>query len=114
MFKLRYILVVNFSIFYLIGNTQVVDDTDPSVQDSMEILQEEAAITPLDSIPKNITDTINNEDVETEPTDEFDDSFIDLEDSESQKILTLTQLMIKKTFLNLQPKKSLFLNLKLV
>ena len=87
MFKLRYILVVNFSIFYLIGNTQVVDDTDPSVQDSMEILQEEAAITPLDSIPKNITDTINNEDVETEPTDEFDDSFIDLEDSESPEDL---------------------------
>ena len=75
MFKLRYILVVNFSIFYLIGNTQVVDDTDPSVQDSMEILQEEAAITPLDSLTETITDSTNNEDVETESTDEFDDSF---------------------------------------
>ncbi len=85
MFNLRYILVVNFSIFHLFGNAQVVDDTDASVKDSINVLQEEAAIAPLDSIIKNIADTTNNVDVETESTDEFNDSFPDVENVDSQE-----------------------------
>ena len=49
MFKLRYIFVVSFSIFYLIGNAQVLDDADVNVQDSIDIFQEVDAIAPLDS-----------------------------------------------------------------
>jgi len=85
MFKLRYILVINFSIFYLIGSAQVLDDTDASVQDSMDIFQEVDAITPLDSTIENTIDSINNEDLEIEPTDEFDDSFPNVKDVESSK-----------------------------
>ena len=69
MFKLRYIFVVSFSIFYLIGNAQVLDDADGNVQDSIDIFQEVDAIAPLDSIIENTTDSINNEDPEIEPTD---------------------------------------------
>ena len=87
MFKLRYILVVNFSIFYLIGNTQVLDYNDASVQDSIDILQEDDKITPLDSIIENTTDSINDEDLEIEPSDEFDDSFPNVEDVESYEDL---------------------------
>ena len=47
MFKLRYIFVVSFSIFYLIGNAQVLDDADGNVQDSIDIFQEVDAIAPL-------------------------------------------------------------------
>jgi len=85
MFKLRYIFVINFSIFYLVGNTQVLDDTVTSVQDSMDILQEIEAITPSDSIIENTIDSVNNEDLEIEPTDEFDDSFPNVKDVESSK-----------------------------
>ena len=77
MFKLRYIFVVSFSIFYLIGNAQVLDDADGNVQDSIDIFQEVDAIAPLDSI--------NNEDLEIEPTDEFDDSVPNVEDGESSE-----------------------------
>lgn len=82
MFKLRYIFVVSFSIFYLIGNAQVLDDADGNVQDSIDIFQEVDAIAPLDSIIENTTDSINNEDLEIEPTDEFDDSVPNVEDAE--------------------------------
>ena len=85
MFKLRYIFVVSFSIFYLIGNAQVLDDTDASMQDSIDIFQEVDAIAPLDSIIENTTDSINNEDLEIEPTDEFDDSVPNVEDGESSE-----------------------------
>ena len=85
MFKLRYIFVVSFSIFYLIGNAQVLDDADGNVQDSIDIFQEVDAIAPLDSIIENITDSINNEDLEIEPTDEFDDSVPNAEDGESSE-----------------------------
>ena len=85
MFKLRYIFVVSFSIFYLIGNAQVLDDTDASMQDSIDIFQEVDAIAPLDSIIENTTDSINNEDLEIEPTDEFDDSVPNVEDAESSE-----------------------------
>lgn len=85
MFKLRYIFVVSFSIFYLIGNAQVLDDADINVQDSIDIFQEVDAITPLDSIIENTTDSINNEDLEIEPTDEFDDSVPNVEDGESSE-----------------------------
>ena len=61
MFKLRYIFVVSFSIFYLIGNAQVLDDADGNVQDSIDIFQEVDAIAPLDSIIENTTDSINND-----------------------------------------------------
>ena len=85
MFKLRYIFVVSFSIFYLIGNAQVLDDADGNVQDSIDIFQEVDAIAPLDSIIENTTDSINNEDLEIEPTDEFDDSVPNVEDGESSE-----------------------------
>ena len=85
MFKLRYIFVVSFSIFYLIGNAQVLDDADVNVQDSIDIFQEVDAIAPLDSIIENTTDSINNEDLEIEPTDEFDDSVPNVEDGESSE-----------------------------
>ena len=85
MFKLRYIFVVSFSIFYLIGNAQVLDDGDGNVQDSIDIFQEVDAIAPLDSIIENTTDSINNEDLEIEPTDEFDDSVPNVEDGESSE-----------------------------
>ena len=85
MFKLRYIFVVSFSIFYLIGNAQVLDDADGNVQDSIDILQEVDAIAPLDSIIENTTDSINNEDLEIEPTDEFNDSVPNVEDGESSE-----------------------------
>ena len=85
MFKLRYIFVVSFSIFYLIGNAQVLDDADGNVQDSIDIFQEVDAITPLDSTIENSTDSINNEDLEIEPTDEFDDSVPNVEDGESSE-----------------------------
>ena len=85
MFKLRYILVINFSIFYLIGISQVLDDADASVQDSVHIFQEVDAITPLDSVIENTIDSINNEDLEIEPTDEFDDSFPNEKDVEPSK-----------------------------
>ena len=85
MFKLRYIFVVSFSIFYLIGNAQVLDDADINVQDSIDIFQEVDAIAPLDSIIENTTDSINNEDLEIEPTDEFDDSVPNVEDGESSE-----------------------------
>jgi len=85
MFKLRYIFVVIFSIFYLIGNAQVLDDADGNVQDSIDIFQEVDAIAPLDSIIENTTDSINNEDLEIEPTDEFDDSVPNVEDGESSE-----------------------------
>ena len=85
MFKLRYIFVVSFSIFYLIGNAQVLDDTDASMQDSIDIFQEVDAIAPLDSIIENTTDSINNEDLEIEPTDEFNDSVPNVEDGESSE-----------------------------
>ena len=85
MFKLRYIFVVSFSIFYLIGNAQVLDDADGNVQDSIGIFQEVDTIAPLDSIIENTTDSINNEDLEIEPTDEFDDSVPNVEDGESSE-----------------------------
>ena len=85
MFKLRYIFVVSFSIFYLIGNAQVLDDADGNVQDSIDIFQEVDAIAPLDSIIENTTDSINNEDLEIEPTDEFNDSVPNVEDGESSE-----------------------------
>lgn len=85
MFKLRYIFVINFSIFYLIGTAQVLDDTVTSVQDSMDIFQEVDVITPLDSIIENTIDSVNHEDLETEPTEEFDDSFPNVEDVESSE-----------------------------
>ena len=85
MFKLRYIFVVSFSIFYLIGNAQVLDDADGNVQDSIDIFQEIDTIAPLDSIIENTTDSINNEDLEIEPTDEFDDSVPNVEDGESSE-----------------------------
>ena len=85
MFKLRYIFFVSFSIFYLIGNAQVLDDADVNVQDSIDIFQEVDAIAPLDSIIENTTDSINNEDLEIEPTDEFDDSVPNVEDGESSE-----------------------------
>ena len=85
MFKLRYIFIVSFSIFYLIGNAQVLDDADINVQDSIDIFQEVDAIAPLDSIIENTTDSINNEDLEIEPTDEFDDSVPNVEDGESSE-----------------------------
>ena len=85
MFKLRYIFVVSFSIFYLIGNAQVLDDADGNVQDSIDIFQEVDAITPLDSTIENSIDSINNEDLEIEPTDEFDDSVPNVEDGESSE-----------------------------
>ena len=85
MFKLRYIFVVSFSIFYLIGNAQVLDDGDGNVQDSIDIFQEVDAIAPLDSIIENTTDSINNEDLEIEPTDEFADSVPNVEDGESSE-----------------------------
>ena len=85
MFKLRYIFVVSFSIFYLIGNAQVLDDADGNVQDSIDIFQEVDAIAPLDSIIENTTDSINNEDLDIEPTDEFDDSVPNVEDGESSE-----------------------------
>ena len=84
MFKLRYIFVVSFSIFYLIGNAQVLDDADGNVQDSIDIFQEVDTIAPLDSIIENTTDSINNEDLEIEPTDEFD-SVPNVEDGESSE-----------------------------
>ena len=65
MFKLRNISVVSFSIFYLIGNAQVLDDAD-KMQDSIDIFQEVDTIAPLDSIIENTTDSINNEDLEIE------------------------------------------------
>ena len=85
MFKLRYIFVINFLIFYLIGTAQVLDDTVTSVQDSMDIFQEVDVITPLDSIIENTIDSVNHEDLETEPTEEFDDSFPNVEDVESSE-----------------------------
>ena len=85
MFKLRYIFIVSFSIFFLIGNAQVLDDADINVQDSIEIFQEVDAIAPLDSIIENTTDSINNEDLEIEPTDEFNDSVPNVEDGESSE-----------------------------
>ncbi|MEC7083856.1 MAG: SPOR domain-containing protein [Bacteroidota bacterium] len=85
MFKLRYIFIVSFSIFYLIGNAQVLDDADGNVQDSIGIFQEVDTIAPLDSIIENTTDSINNEDLEIEPTDEFDDSVPNVEDGESSE-----------------------------
>ncbi len=85
MFKLRYIFVVSFSIFYLIGNAQVLDDADGNVQDSIDIFQEVDTIAPLDSIIENTTDSINNEDPEIEPTDEFDDSVPNVEYGESSE-----------------------------
>ena len=85
MFKLRYIFVVSFSIFYLIGNAQVLDDADGNVQDSIGIFQEVDTIAPLDSIIENTTDSINNEDLEIEPTDEFNDSVPNVEDGESSE-----------------------------
>ena len=85
MFKLRYIFFVSFSIFYLIGNAQVLDDADVNVQDSIDIFQEVDAIAPLDSIIENTTDSINNEDLEIEPTDEFNDSVPNVEDGESSE-----------------------------
>ena len=85
MFKLRYIFVVSFSIFYLIGNAQVLDDADGNVQDSIDIFQEVDTIPPLDSIIENTTDSINNEDLDIEPTDEFDDSVPNVEDGESSE-----------------------------
>ena len=85
MFKLRYIFVINFSIFYLIGTAQVLDDTVRSVQDSMDIFQEVDVITPLDSIIENTIDSVNHEDLETEPTEEFDNSFPNVEDVESSE-----------------------------
>ena len=85
MFKLRYIFVVSFSIFYLIGNAQVLDDADGNVQDSIDIFQEVDAIAPLDSIIENTTDSINNEDLEIEPTDEFNNSVPNVEDGESSE-----------------------------
>ena len=85
MFKLRYIFVVSFSIFYLIGNAQVLDDADGNVQDSIDIFQEVDTIAPLDSIIENTTDSINNEDLEIEPTDEFNDSVPNVEDGESSE-----------------------------
>ena len=85
MFKLRYIFVVSFSIFYLIGNAQVLDDADGNVQDSIDIFQEVDTIAPLDSIIENTTDSINNEDREIEPTDEFDASVPNVEDAESSE-----------------------------
>ena len=85
MFKLRCIFVVSFSIFYLIGNAQVLDDADGNVQDSIDIFQEVDAIAPLDSIIENTTDSINNEDLEIEPTDEFNDSVPNVEDGESSE-----------------------------
>ena len=85
MFKLRYIFVVSFSIFYLIGNAQVLDDADGNVQDSIDIFQEVDTIAPLDSIIENTTDSINNEDLDIEPTDEFDDSVPNVEDGESSE-----------------------------
>ena len=85
MFKLRYIFVVSFSIFYLIGNAQVLDDTDASMKDSIDIFQEVDTIAPLDSIIENTTDSINNEDLEIEPTDEFNNSVPNVEDGESSE-----------------------------
>jgi len=85
MFKLRYIFVVSFSIFYLIGNAQVLDDADGNVQDSIDIFQKVDTIAPLDSIIENTTDSINNEDLEIEPTDEFNDSVPNVEDGESSE-----------------------------
>ena len=85
MFKLRYIFIVSFSIFYLIGNAQVLDDADGNVQDSIDIFQEVDTIAPLDSIIENTTDSINNEDLEIEPTDEFNDSVPNVEDGESSE-----------------------------
>ncbi|MEC8514532.1 MAG: SPOR domain-containing protein [Bacteroidota bacterium] len=69
----------------MIGNAQVLDDADINVQDSIDIFQEVDAITPLDSIIENTTDSINNEDLEIEPTDEFDDSVPNVEDAESSE-----------------------------
>ncbi|MEC7618287.1 MAG: SPOR domain-containing protein [Bacteroidota bacterium] len=69
----------------MIGNAQVLDDADINVQDSIDIFQEVDAIAPLDSIIENTTDSINNEDLEIEPTDEFDDSVPNVEDGESSK-----------------------------
>ena len=85
MFKLRYIFFVSFSIFYLIGNAQVLDDADGNVQDSIDIFQEVDTIASLDSIIENTTDSINNEDLEIEPTDEFNDSVPNVEDGESSE-----------------------------
>ncbi|MEC7063383.1 MAG: SPOR domain-containing protein [Bacteroidota bacterium] len=69
----------------MIGNAQVLDDADGNVQDSIDIFQEVDAIAPLDSIIENTTDSINNEDLEIEPTDEFDDSVPNVEDGESSE-----------------------------
>ncbi|MEC7005539.1 MAG: SPOR domain-containing protein [Bacteroidota bacterium] len=69
----------------MIGNAQVLDDADGNVQDSIDILQEVDTIAPLDSIIENTTDSINNEDLEIEPTDEFDDSVPNVEDAESSE-----------------------------
>ncbi|MEC8605791.1 MAG: SPOR domain-containing protein [Bacteroidota bacterium] len=69
----------------MIGNAQVLDDADGNVQDSIDIFQEVDAIAPLDSIIENTTDSINNEDLEIEPTDEFDDSVPNVEDAESSE-----------------------------
>jgi len=69
----------------LIGNAQVLDDADGNVQDSIDIFQEVDTIAPLDSIFENTTDSINNEDLEIEPTDEFDDSVPNVEDGESSE-----------------------------
>ncbi|MEC7527656.1 MAG: hypothetical protein VYB53_05815, partial [Bacteroidota bacterium] len=69
----------------MIGNAQVLDDADGNVQDSIDIFQEVDAIAPLDSIIENTTDSINNEDLEIEPTDEFNDSVPNVEDGESSK-----------------------------
>ncbi|MEC7945851.1 MAG: SPOR domain-containing protein [Bacteroidota bacterium] len=69
----------------MIGNAQVLDDADGNVQDSIDIFQEVDAIAPLDSIIENTTDSINNEDLEIEPTDEFNDSVPNVEDGESSE-----------------------------
>ncbi|MEE3097055.1 MAG: SPOR domain-containing protein [Bacteroidota bacterium] len=69
----------------MIGNAQVLDDADGNVQDSIDIFQEVDTIAPLDSIIENTTDSINNEDLEIEPTDEFNDSVPNVEDGESSK-----------------------------
>ena len=83
MLKLKYILVIHFFLFFLIGNTQVVDSLDASVQDSVEVLQEELEIPQVDSITETTNDPTSNDDVELESTDEFEDSFPEVDDAES-------------------------------
>ena len=85
MLKLKYILVIHFFLFFLIGNTQVVDSLDASVQDSVEVLQEELEIPQVDSITETTNDSTSNDDVELESTDEFEDSFPEVDDAESKE-----------------------------